>query len=778
VGYLVQQTRAAQLLIGGQDYTSSLVEFNVSDAGAFKKGLVTTSGTLVLGQRPGKTDIEDYDRNLFKRGTVVTLDITEPGGASYRHPRGYLYVVSTSYDVESEQLVVEIACRISLAYLTDNADAILPLVPIPLDAAQQTVENCSASFAAAGMILYQDNQGNLVSRKFFGTDSSAGIEPGEWVSVLGETAISVAPLASSGAIPDKIVLSYQVPEGLLADDNLGKVDTVTETSQYFVNYPATVWARVPDPTPSGEVQIPGSVVSAPSSPPSTVNCGQTPSPPSTGGVQPGGSYRYYLCSDEWTTERTNAYLPATRVAVSETVYGGPGAQVSYVEQTVNGPDIEANPGYFSDYYAFCVATYGNACNPGGSCPYYGMDTVLLSKQMTYYEYGDKANELVRTIQDTYVSLLSAYNPEDYRSGISNGVPQGFQSGLSAADGLYRQSRVVTEYFQEDNLNVQLTTTYTSITSRGVGVKSGASLDALDGIVTSVRRESTSTTTLEVKPDSVNTASTTTVEETTKLLLNTNSYISPPSEAGDYVLEESIPVPMLSENASEIEGWVEDYSEYLTRFVKGDLYGLQIAESMRSEIVTNWYPGMPFRYADTANNRISAMRMDACAWGVTQTEAAFVTNGVWLGFDSGTLNIGSNLVGNSSPDMTPGLGAGKPAVGGNPSGGQNPPSPTPPAPPSLPPSIDNSLVGQSFSFEVDVNLFIDTSIFTYFNDGISTPNPTDLSPLVEQALAVYSTGFIVETGDLLEVGGTGTIPLEYGGSIVTSDATVVNADLFS
>jgi len=780
MGYLVQKSRVARVIVGGLDYTSSLVSFQVSDAGAFKKGLVTTSGMLILGQRPGQANIEDYDRNAFKRGTVVTLDMREPGGAEYRHPRGYLHVVSTSYNVEAEQLEVEVACRISLAYLTENADAILPLVPIPLDPAQRTVENCSASFAAAGMILYQDNQGQLVSRKFFGSDSTAGIEDGAWVSVLGETALAVAPLAS-GAIPDEIDLSYQVPEGLLADDNLGKVDTVVETSQYFVNYPATVWKRNPNPSPSGVINLPGRLVPRPPVPRPPLNCGQTPQPPSPGGydMEPGGTANYFLCNDLWTTDRTNEYLPATRVATSTTTYGAPGAQVSFVEQVTEGPEIEANSGYFADWYAFCVSTYGYACNPQGSCPYYGMDTQVLSKQLTYYEYGE-ANELVRTIQDSYQTLLSAYTTDDYRSGISDGVSSGFIQNLSAADGLYRVSRVITEYYKENNTNIQETTTFTSVTSRGVGPFAGVSLDALQGIRTSVRRESTTTTTLDVRPDSVNTATTSTSEQASKVIITPNGFITPPPEAGKYVIDDSVPVPLLSEDKNQIEQWVNDYTNYLVRFTRGDLYGLQIAESMRSEIVADWYPGMPFRYADTANNTISAMRMDACTWGVTPEEAIVVTNGVWIGFSSGTLNIGSNLVGNSTPDMSPGLGAGIEAIGGNPNGGQNPPQPQPiaPLPPSPAPIIEDDLVGQSFEFVVDVSLWLEASVFTYTPDGITRPNPTDLTALAGMSIGPYVTGFVVETGGLLAVDGNGTIPLEYGGSIITENATIVDADLFA
>lgn len=758
MGYLVQKTRAAQLLIGGQDYTSSLIGFQVSDSGAFNNGLMTTSGTLTLGQRPGQADIQDYDRNTFKRGVVVTLDITEPGGSTYRHPRGYLYIVSVSYSVENETLDVELGCRLSLAYLTDKADAILPLVPIPLDPAQQTVQNCAASFASAGKILYQDNQGNLVSRKFFGTDSSAGVEAGEWVSVLGETALAVSPLAGSGAIPDEIELSYQVPAGLIAGDETGRVDTTVETSKYFLNYPATVWKRNPNPTPTGERQLPDQVIQNPGTPGRTGSCGELLSPPRPGNTEiiPGGTENYLLCADEWTTDRTNVYLPATRVTTSKSYYGGPGGQQSYAEQIAVGPEIEANPGYFADKYAYCVATYANACNAGGSCPYYGLGSATLGKQTTSYTYGE-ANELVQTIQDTWATTLSAYTPADWRSGIQNGVPQGFNGSLSAG-ALYRQQRVVTKYKKEGNKNTQTTTTYTSMTSRGVSPV-GGNIDALSGIKTTVKRVSTTTTTLDVRPDSVNSATTDTDELITVLVLDTDSYTSPPTEAGKYILEESIPVPLLSTDSAVVNGWVADYSEYLTRFTKGDIYGLQIAESMRSEIVTNWVPGMPFRYVDTANDTIMAMRMDACTWGVTQDEAIVVTNGIWNGYSSGTLVMGNNLVGNSAPDMD-----------GN--------SPTPPPGASAPPSISDDLVGESFAFIIDVELSLDSNIFTYFEDGISSPNPTDLTGQIEESIVPYCTGFIVAAGGLLDTDGSGSIPVEYAGSLVTTGATVVNADLFA
>ena len=763
MGYLVQKTRVASLTIGGVDYTSSLVSFGVSDSSAKRDGLVTTTGSVVLGQRPGQADIEDYDRNLFKRGTEVVLDLTTPGGSSYRHPRGLLYVISVSYDVEAEELELEVGCKITLMQLNDNPDPILSLVPIYLDPAQRTIQNCSASFASAGQLLYQDNQGNLVSRKFFGNDGLSGVEAGEWVSVLGVTALKAEPLGASDPIPDEISLSYQVPVGDVAGNSSGKVDTVIETSRYFVNYPATAYERIGPTGDNGESNFDTSV-SIPiriSGSRLTSGCGNTPTPPSTVAnvtvdLDP-GVQNVTSCQSNFTTNRVDVYLPATRVATSETRYSGPGGQVDYTKQTVEGPAVEANSGYYADKYAYCTAVYGYGCNPGGNCPYDGMNTVTLSYTETRNEYDPIDNSLVRTVTDTYANLLSAYQTSDYRSGSVNGVPQGFDGSLPE-NRMYRASRTITESSQQSNTTVQLTTTFTSVTSRGVGVSAGVSLDALDGIRTSVRRESTTTSSLELRPDTIN-SPTTSTETKSKTILLPTAYETPPTEAGPYVLEESIPVPLLSTDSAEVDGWVADYSHYITAFIKGDLYGLRIAEAMREEIVDSWYPGMPFRYVDTSNGKVMGMRMDACVWGVTQDEAIVVTNGVWTGDSGGTLNYGgSNLVGNSAPDLS-----------GN--------TPTPPPAVDTPPSIDNDLIGSSYSFSVNVDLWIEGSMFVYGQSGVFPPNPTDLTAAVEMTLVPFVRGIVATPGSLLETTGTGSIPVEYGGNLVTDLDSVVTPDLF-
>lgn len=760
MGYIANNTRATSLTIAGVEYLSNLISWQVSDASANKNGCISTAGTLVLGTKPGGVLIEDYDRNNFRRGDEVILKITIPGGAEVIHPRGRLYVVTTSYDVEQESLSIEIGCRLSLLALTEDTDdtrlaELQALVPISLDVAQESYSNCCASFASAGQYVYQDNSGDLITGTFFAGDNFETTAPGEWVSVLGTTATSVAPLAGTEAIPDQVRLSYQVPSDGLNEDNKGQVDTTTTQSYYFLQYPVVFYQRQnTDATPGNPNGTLDNVTNVTDAPPSTgtsSSCGNTPSAPD-GADQPSA------CNEGYTMVQSPIYLPAYRVATQVTTYDAPGGQVSRVYQETRGPRIEANQQYYADSFAYCRQTWGTACNPNGNCPTDGMEESLLSYSETINYYGS-ANELVRTIQDVYATLLSGAQPSDWRAGNVSGQIQQFDPTLKTNYDMYRVSRTDTRYYQENNVNIQATDTYQSTTTRGVGIKGGQNIDALSGIKTSEIRKSATITALDIQPDIVNTSTTATTEKKTTLRLFTGRFVTPPTEAGPYIVDEQIPVALLFDNEAEIDSVVSAYSDYLTRFIKGDAFGLQVGEALRDEVVNNWYPGMPFRYYDPSKDRLMAMRMDATAWGVSTQEAAFVTNGIWNGFSDGDVTIPDNLVGNSLPDM---------------GGGITPPTPI------VPPSVDNedSIDSGAFAWDVDVHIMTKVEALTFGNDGVVPPPPGDESVAANITTTCWVEGLIAESGSLLSVNTDGSIPLDYNGSLVTVDGVVLNGDLFS
>ena len=94
-----------------------------------------------------------------------------------------------------------------------------------------------------------------------------------------------------------------------------------------------------------------------------------------------------------------------------------------------------------------------------------LNNVLQTYTTTENFYGE-ANELVKTVQETYNTKLSAAQPFDWRSGTVNGVPQDFDNSLTVTKQCH--SQVVTEYSQDGNV-IQLVTTYTSMASRQVGM---------------------------------------------------------------------------------------------------------------------------------------------------------------------------------------------------------------------------------------------------------------------------------------------------------------------
>jgi hypothetical protein len=743
MGYLVNKTRVQSLTVNGVDYTSNLVSWTVSDSSANKNGIIQTTGSLILGNKPGGYNVEDYDRNNFKRGMPAILDITTPGGSVVRHPRGLLYVITTSYSPESLQLTVEIGCRLALAGLTENVSEVLSLVPVPLDPAQQTLSNISASFASAGMICYQNNTGTLQVNSFFQGDTTASVAAGEWTSVLGVTALSAGPLSNGGAVPDLIDLSYQYPSGALASNQTGKIDEVLTESYYFTTYPAIAYVRVAPATGLNGVS---GVVSSPASTGTTSGCGNTPPNPGGNGCSSNAGY---------TLEQQPVILPSYRRDKAITEYSGPAGQISSIYNETRGPAIEANSQYWADKFAYCRYTWANACNPNGNCPFEGMDEVLLaySEQLNYY---GSANELVKTVVDNYETTMAAAQPFDWRSGVVDGIPQGFTTLDTST--MYRSSRIITEYSYSQNGNIQETTTYTSTTSRSTGINKG-NLDALDGIKTMQRRTSTTISANPVIPDMVNSVTTNTEQKTVSLPLFVDNYTVPPSVSGPYVSKEQVPVPLLFTNASVILSSVQIYSDYITRFIKGDAFGVVVGEALRPEIVANWRPGMPFRFYDKTKGKVLALRMDACAWGATPDEVAVVTNGIWIGQSNGTVTINNNLVGDSRPNMGSGT--------------------TPPIGAGAAPSVQGETVVKSgaFAFNIDVFFMLSADMSFYGLDGVTYPFTSEVVN-AQISQTVWVSGLVLQPGNLLAVDENGSLPLSANGSLVTTGATIVDADVFA
>ena len=673
MSYIVNPTVVQELSIGGKDVTDNLVSWTASDSSANRNGCVITTGKVVLTANPG-TALDDYDRNMFVRGDSVKLTMRGPNGF-FTHPRGLLYVMTSAYNPETESIDITTGCKLAMDALNDDPTNLLEIVPLRLDPAQQTFQACCAAFSAKGQYVYQNKSGSLKVHNFWGSDSS------QFTSILGTTTTAVQPLAGGDAIPQSIKLSYQIPadpeeEGGTNEDQKGKIEIVETESYYFINYPVVNYVRIPEDAdeenPEGNLDNIENVENPTiEEPAGGTDCGNTPEEPEE--LEEDES-----CTAGYELKQQPIYVPAKRRDKTVSTYDGPGAQLSMSHQEVYAPEFEANSQYFADKFTFCRANWGSRCNPNGSCAYEGLGLIKVGETYTYNYYGS-GNELIRQVVDTYATKLSAAKPNDWRSGVDRGIPQDFDNQFNLINRvLFHAQRVETTYGRSENQNIQITDTYTSMTSRGTGISVPGSIDALAGIKTKQVRRSTTISTLDVSPDILNSPTTSTEDKETIIGIGTSQYVN---GFDDYVIETQLPIPVFFEEGDDIEkvaleteDLVQTYGEYLKKFIKGDAFGLQIGESMVDGI-ERYKPGYAFRYVDNSKGETVAMKMDATVWGADLTSSGFVTNGMWSGFSNGTATVPNNLYGNATPSLD------LPTGGGGTGGG------TIIYPPTTPPTTD-------------------------------------------------------------------------------------------
>ncbi|MEH1821532.1 MAG: hypothetical protein V7L31_21035 [Nostoc sp.] len=119
-----QSARNVRLLIGGTDYTPCLISFQGSDSHLDQSGLITFTGQIVLGKALGFAQSLDDRKNpgAFCRGKPVILDIADTNGSLTRHPRGTLRLLTPKYDVEKQQLTLEVGDLITLLNFKEPTD--------------------------------------------------------------------------------------------------------------------------------------------------------------------------------------------------------------------------------------------------------------------------------------------------------------------------------------------------------------------------------------------------------------------------------------------------------------------------------------------------------------------------------------------------------------------------------------------------------------------------------------------------------------------------------
>ncbi|MBD2570012.1 hypothetical protein [Anabaena lutea] len=133
--------RKTQVFIGGKDFSDCLISCLGSDNHLDQSGLISFSGTMVLGRAMSDAQVWNeaaqeweyvytYDESLddrknptrFCRGVPVIINYSDTSLELQRHPRGALRILKSTYDDETKRLTLELSDLIGLLNFKEPTD--------------------------------------------------------------------------------------------------------------------------------------------------------------------------------------------------------------------------------------------------------------------------------------------------------------------------------------------------------------------------------------------------------------------------------------------------------------------------------------------------------------------------------------------------------------------------------------------------------------------------------------------------------------------------------
>jgi len=606
------------------DYTNEFVDGQITDGSAINTGAVLTGGTLQFGELPGQQRIEDYEKTKFGRGTIILIDV-EIAGEVKRHPRGYLYVIDSTYNMENRSLQLEVGCILTMHNITDDIGdlGVWTIFPLPGDEEDDpetaTFSDLLQAIASEGKFIWQTNDGTIEKHGFFEGDGlGSNKAEAKWVSVRDYTALAAQPLSNGSPVPDTIKVSYswEVKSG----DGDGETDPITgkpqETdyteSSYFLEHPANIkkLQKICTTDPQGN----------------------------------------RTCK-EVALNAAKKQFSVNKLQESLRIYAGPGGSVSTEKNLTKGPAVEMAGGYYSELYAYELA---RADGDGSKVTLKGLNEILQTSSERTYEYGT-GGEVLKMVERQYKNIIGVMSPNDWRAGSKEGTvfepeapPTDATRGFLTTppmDQMYLDVQTTTTYEYFDDRTIEYTETLTcSAACNGVGIYPPTGERILqninadqNGVKTTVKRTSMGGL---LNPDQpgrnpggavVSTKSNVYIDESAKYL---------PTSAGSITLTTTVPyvVPAMSEQDSRT--LAADYAKILRAQLEGDASGVRIAESMRPEIF-DYVPGMPFTYYDRTYETVLKLRMNSTGWAMAPGQSVFSTEGCFIGRSNGKVNIPEN-----------------------------------------------------------------------------------------------------------------------------------------
>jgi len=628
MAWLNNTAAKCELTINGEDYSQNFLSAQITDSSAINTGAVFTTGTIQLAEIPGGKSLTDYSNTKFGRGKIVRISLTI-NGEKKRHPRGYLLIIKSSYNMENRTVTLEVGCKLQMRQLTDDPSGLESQTIFPLpgenpdDQNEPTFSDLVSAVATEGKFLWQNNGGAIHKKTFFGSDGfGSNKAPASWVSVRDYTALSCAPLSAGSAIPDEIRVSYSWNEendtsgegGTGTDPETGKpMEEDTSESSYWLEHPANIktiqkvcTTRVDGTRECKEVAINAA------------------------------KQTFNVKKDTSSIRR----------------YGGPGGSVSSESEITRGPAVEMQGSYYAELYAYRVARAG-----GGRVSLEGLNTIVQTKRERTYTYGS-GGEVLQTVEKQYKNMIGAMTQNDWRAGNSQtgevfdpedpptGANRGFLTSPPTSR-MYLESQTTVTYQYFDDRTIEFTEQLqSSAQCNGVGIyppKGGRSLQNIDATNNGVRATTKRTSMgglLNPTQPPRNPGGVTYTTKSDVYVDESRKYN--PTSAGSIVLSTTMPYTIPNATENELRNLAANYAKVMRNQMEGDAAGIRVAETMRPEVWSNYSPGMAFSFYDTQKDELIKLRMNATGWAIAPGQAIFSTEGCFIGRSNGTVSIPSNV----------------------------------------------------------------------------------------------------------------------------------------
>lgn len=203
----INTSKKVFVTIGGRNVTDFVISGSISDDSTLSTSIIKSSGTIVLGGNHGGSHMDLFG-SKFSVGDSVSISVDGYG----THPRGNMYVISQSSDIEAQTVSIEVGCRLQLysTYEQLFADEIKALFNLVGDRLQNFVwddyslSSLDSILQTLGLAMFANKGGAVnIINAFTALKGSSSV----LTSIDQVTAIRMESFTDAGASDDPLSLS-------------------------------------------------------------------------------------------------------------------------------------------------------------------------------------------------------------------------------------------------------------------------------------------------------------------------------------------------------------------------------------------------------------------------------------------------------------------------------------------------------------------------------------------------------------------------------------------